>query len=304
RWLSDGNIEFLGRIDHQVKIRGFRIEPGEIENRLTRHESIKDAVVIARDTPGGEKYLCAYYVTIAEDLPDSLIWEYLSGYFPDYMVPAYFVMLDHMPLTPNGKVDRKALPEPRITSRPHHIPPRDETERQVAVIWSDLLEIEADQISIHDNFFKSGGHSLKAVSHVNRVHKTFDIELPLSQFFALPTIKEVAAFIKEARKSTYQTIVPAEAKEYYPLTSAQKRLYILQQRNEADTSYNISVCFRLEGDVGTERFETVFKNLVTRHESLRTSFFQVNDLLVQRVHNTGELENPFSPVIPANGHNG
>ncbi|MCP5046744.1 MAG: amino acid adenylation domain-containing protein, partial [bacterium] len=284
RWLPDGNIEFMGRIDHQVKIRGFRIEPGEIEDRLTRHESVKDAVVIDRDTAGGEKYLCAYItVTTGDDLQDSRIRDYLSGYFPDYMVPAFFVMLDHMPLTPSGKVDRKALPEPRITKRAHHIPPRDETERQLAEIWSDLLEMEAHQIGIDDNFFQIGGHSLKAVTHLNRVHKAFDIQLPLSRFFTSPTIKEVATFIKEARKITYQTIKAAEEKEYYPLTNPQKRFFLFQRLEPGDTSYNMPDIMLLEGAIEKERFQNTFKRMIRRHESLRSSFHMVAGEPVQIV---------------------
>ncbi|MCP5051323.1 MAG: amino acid adenylation domain-containing protein, partial [bacterium] len=289
RWLGDGNIEFLGRIDHQVKIRGFRVEPGEIENRLIRHQLIKEAVVIARDTPGGEKYLCSYFtVTTGEEFPDSLARNYLSRYFPDYMVPAYFVMLDHIPLTPSGKVDRKALPEPRLTSRSGHIPPRDETERQLAMIWSQVLEMEVRQIGIHDNFFRIGGHSLKAVSHINRVHKTFDIELPLSRFFKSPTIHDVASFIKESRKSTFQAIEPAEEKEYYSLTNAQKRFFLFQRLEPRNTSYNMPEIILLEGVMEKDELQIVFNQMIRRHESLRTSFHLV----------AGESVQMVSPPVP------
>ncbi|MCP5054527.1 MAG: amino acid adenylation domain-containing protein, partial [bacterium] len=293
RWLPDGNIEFLGRMDHQVKIRGFRIEPGEIENRLTCHEGIKDAIVIARETAGGEKYLCAYYVTINEALPDSRARDYLSGYLPDYMVPAYFVKLDQIPLTPNGKVNRKALPVPDITSSSRYVAPRDDTEKQLVEIWSDLLEVEVDRIGIDDNFFQIGGHSLKAMTYLNRLHKTFDIQLPLSRFFTSPTIRAVAAFIKETRKSTYYAIEPAEEKEYYPLTNAQERFFLFQRLEPGDASYNMPEIMLLEGLMEKEKFHAAFKQMIRRHESLRTSFHMVEGEPVQKVHDHLEFEIEF-----------
>ncbi|MCP5053644.1 MAG: amino acid adenylation domain-containing protein, partial [bacterium] len=293
RWMADGNIEFLGRIDQQVKIRGFRIEPGEIENRLSRHESVKDAVVIARDGPGGEKYLCAYIIPVEGELTDSRARDYLAAYFPDYMVPSYFVKLDSMPLTPNGKVDRKALPEPGITSLSRHIPPRDETERRLASIWSGILGIDAGEIGIDDGFFQLGGHSLKAITQINRVHKVFGIRMPLQVFFDSPVIREVAHFIHGARSDVYHAIEPVETRDYYPLSSAQKRLFILHQMAPGATAYNLPGVLRLKGSLDRHRLEGAFKSLIHRHESLRTSFRVIEGEPVQEIHPPMDFEIPI-----------
>ncbi|MCH7324065.1 non-ribosomal peptide synthetase, partial [Solibacillus sp. MA9] len=160
RWLPDGNIEFLGRIDNQVKIRGFRIELGEIENRLLQHESIKEVVVLAKETKTNEKYLCAYVVS-NKGIKDLNLKSYLNGSLPKYMVPSYFVQMEKMPLTPNGKLNRKVLPEPDLEEITNdYEAPRNEMEEVLARIWCEVLKIE--KVGINDNFFEIGGHSLKA----------------------------------------------------------------------------------------------------------------------------------------------
>ncbi|MDP4147631.1 MAG: non-ribosomal peptide synthetase, partial [Bacillota bacterium] len=166
RWLPDGNIEFIGRIDNQVKIRGFRIELGEIEIQLLKHEEIKEAVVIDREDKEGNKYLCAYVVSNKE-ITVTELRNHLSKELPDYMVPAHFMELQNMPLTPNGKIDRKALPEPGgdINTGVEYIAPRNEIEEKIAKVWSEVLGVET--IGIDDNFFALGGHSLKAIQVVS-----------------------------------------------------------------------------------------------------------------------------------------
>ncbi|MCP5047790.1 MAG: amino acid adenylation domain-containing protein, partial [bacterium] len=169
RWLEDGNIEFLGRIDHQVKVRGFRVEPGEIESHLLRHDYIKEAVVIPRKEHSGENFLCVYYVPVEAkgisdpNLDPASLKEYLSGILPHYMVPSFFVPIAQMPLTPTGKIHRGALPEPVIEPGENYTAPANETEEKLVAIWSGVLGIAADKISINDHFFRLGGHSLKAV---------------------------------------------------------------------------------------------------------------------------------------------
>ncbi len=201
RYLSDGNLDFLGRIDHQVKIRGFRIELGEIETVLLKHESVLDAVITVREDVPGDKRIVAYVVlrqeatTTVEELHI-----FLARKLPDYMQPSAFLLLPSLPLTPNGKVDRKALPAPDRRPRQFEtdfVAPRTETEQTLSGIWTDLLRI--DEIGVHDNFFKMGGHSLLATQLISRVRTTFNLELPLQVVFERPTIAAMAEEIETIR---------------------------------------------------------------------------------------------------------
>jgi fengycin family lipopeptide synthetase D len=199
RWLGDGNIEYFGRKDQQVKIRGFRIEIGEIENLLLKKPGIKEAAVTAREAKDGDKYLCAYYV--AEGLnqeqetgPDALgLRMFLQEKLPDYMIPSLFMELEKFPLTPGGKIDRKALPEPKVKAAVEYKPPRNEMEKQLQKIWQEIFESE--HIGIDDDFFAIGGHSLKAAVMLSKIHQTFNITLPLGEVFKSTTIKALAEYI-------------------------------------------------------------------------------------------------------------
>jgi amino acid adenylation domain-containing protein len=290
RWLPDGNIEFIGRIDHQVKIRGFRIELGEIESQMSAHNEIKDVVVLPKkDLQGNHRYLCAYFVSDSE-LSITRLREFLSKSFPDYMIPSYFIQLDRIPLTPNGKVDRRALPETELAADREYIAPRDELEKQMVRIWSEVLNVS--QMGIDDDFFELGGHSLKATILISRIHKVFNIRVPLADFFRKPRIREFAELIKGAAgdNDKYAAIKPVEKKEYYPLSSSQKRLYIMQQTDLQSTGYNMPSIMWLEGIVEKARLEKAFGRLIQRHESLRTSFAIQEGDPVQRVHNKVEFE--------------
>jgi amino acid adenylation domain-containing protein len=203
RWLADGNIEFLGRIDHQVKVRGYRIELGEIENQLLKHDEIKEAIVIIKDAreergeqeTGGEgKYLCAYMVS-GKKLDISTLREELSLHLPDYMIPSYFMQIDRMPLTANGKIDKKVLPAPEVKPGKDHTAPRNRLERQLVQLWSMILGIEPGVIGIDSNFFQLGGHSLKASIMMKKIHETFDVKVSLAEIFKTPTIKGIASLI-------------------------------------------------------------------------------------------------------------
>ncbi|HLP46705.1 MAG TPA: amino acid adenylation domain-containing protein, partial [Candidatus Kapabacteria bacterium] len=255
RWLPDGNIEFLGRIDHQVKLRGFRVELGEIENRLLKYPGIKGSLVLDREEKNGDKYLCAYIVSIHENIIPGLR-EYLAKELPGYMIPSYFVQLEKFPLTPNGKIDRKALPKPELKSGDSYIAPRDEIEKKLVEIWSNVLgrdELHAVQletsIGIDDNFFQLGGHSLKATILVSKIHKLFQVNIPLTEIFKTPTIQELANYIKTSFKNKFVSIYPVEKRKYYPLSSAQKRLYILYQLEPQGVGYNIPFFSILEGEI-------------------------------------------------------
>ncbi|GEM_PF-4741361 len=190
---KDGNVEFLGRIDHQVKIRGFRIELGEIENTLRKHESIKECIVIVQGE-GSEKSLCAYLVQ-EKVLSSEEIRTYLHNYLPDYMIPTYFITLDKLPLNSNGKVDRKVLPLPELSTNVEYQAPSNAIEERLAKLWSEVLGIPQGEISVNANFFSIGGHSLKATILVSKIQKEFDVLLPLREIFQSPTISAIATIL-------------------------------------------------------------------------------------------------------------
>jgi len=298
RWLPDGNIEFLGRIDHQVKIRGCRIELGEIESHLAEHEDIKEAVVKVWENENADKYLCAYITpeNKGSKLPEtSRMKEYLMKLLPEYMVPSYFVELDELPLTTNGKVDRKALPEPdgSINTGEEYEAPRNEIEKKLAVIWQEILKL--DKIGINDSFFELGGHSLKATAMIARVYKEASVEIPLKEIFKAPTIKALGEYIRKQEASKYKEIEKAVPLSVggepgcYPSSSAQKRLYTLQQIETGGTGYNMPAIFEVEGQLEEESLKNTFCELIKRHESLRTSFYIAGEEIIQKIHKEVEL---------------
>jgi acyl carrier protein len=196
RYLRDGNIEFIGRIDNQVKIRGFRIELGEIESVLNNHPQINQAVVIVREDISGNKSLVAYVITKNESLTTKQLRELLFEKLPEYMVPAAFVTLDSLPLTPNGKLDKKALPAPDSSSiqLENFVPPSNPTEEILATIWENILGVE--KVGIHHNFFELGGHSLLATQVISRINQAFSVEITLQSLFEKPTIAGLEERIK------------------------------------------------------------------------------------------------------------
>ena len=302
RWLPDGNIQFLGRIDYQVKIRGFRIELGEIENRFRKHESVKEAVVIAKDDPQGGKYLVAY-LAAERELTVAKLREYLAQELPDYMLPSYFVMLERMPLTPNGKVDRKALPEPvpGFNTGVEYVAPANATEERVALLWQDILGLE--KVGTKTNFFELGGHSLKATTLISRIHQEFGVDVPLREVFRTPTVAGLAQFINGAKESIYSAIQPVDRREYYPMSSAQKRLYVLAQLDTTGTAYNLPAIMRVEGNLDRTRFEEAFRQLVARHETLRTSFEMWDGEPVQKINEEAEFHITYLESTPEEAEN-
>ncbi|MEC0556010.1 non-ribosomal peptide synthetase, partial [Bacillus haynesii] len=237
KMLPDGNIQFLGRVDQQVKIRGYRIEPGEIENQLLKYEKIEEAAVLAREDGDHDPYLCAYVKPKKEVEPEK-IRAFLKKSLPDYMIPQHFVQLDRLPLTVNGKVDKKSLPVPERSAAMdrRYEAPRDQMEEKLVSIWEEALGI--NKIGINSNFFEVGGHSLKAAALVSTIHKELNVKLPLRQIFETPTIKGLREYIGAAKESAFTSIGKAEEKPYYRLSSAQKRLYILCQAG-SHVAYNM-----------------------------------------------------------------
>ncbi|QHH20288.1 plipastatin non-ribosomal peptide synthetase PpsC [Bacillus subtilis] len=285
RWLPDGNVEFLGRTDDQVKIRGYRIEPGEIEAALRSIEGVREAAVTVR-TDSGEPELCAYI----EGLQRNKVRAQLERLLPGYMIPAYMIEMEQWPVTPSGKLDRNALPAPGgAADAETYTAPRNVTEMKLSQLWEDVLK--NGPVGIHDNFFDRGGHSLKATALVSRISKEFDVQVPLKEVFAHPTVEGLATVIREGTDSPYEAIKPAEKQETYPVSSAQKRIYVLQQLEDGGTGYNMPAVLELEGKLNPERMDRAFKELIKRHESLRTSFEQdAGGDPVQRIHD----EVPFT----------
>ncbi|MCK4261003.1 MAG: amino acid adenylation domain-containing protein, partial [Halanaerobiales bacterium] len=289
RMLPSGDVEIMGRADHQVKLRGVRIELGEIENQLLQFEKVKEAVVVALEDETNNKYLSAYIEVEGQKLDTSEIREFLQKRLPDYMIPTYFVQLEEMPLTPNGKIDRKALPVPgKNDTGVEYVAPQNEIEEKLVEIWSEVLGVE--EIGINHNFFDIGGHSLRAATLVAKIHQKLDVEVPLKEVFANSTVKKLAEYIQKADKNIYIEIKPIEKREYYPVSSAQKRLYVLNRLEGAGTTYNMPRTMIVEGSLEVERFSESFKTLINRHESLRTSFKTIDGDIVQRVHEVVDFE--------------
>ncbi|MCP4151723.1 MAG: hypothetical protein GY757_28525, partial [bacterium] len=265
--------------------------------RLAAHKDVKEAVVMARTGKRDEKYLCAYIVLTGKQQGAGTgspieIDEYLSQELPDYMIPSYIIPLEGIPLTPNGKVDTKALPEPAVETGAENERPRNETEEKVAAIWAEVLGIEKESIGINSDFFKMGGHSLKATVMAARIHKAFDTILPLSEIFTAPTVREMARKIQTTPgdETRYTPIPTAEKRTNYYLSPAQKRQYILSTMETDSIAYNMPSILTLEGDIQEEKLEETFKHLVQRHESFRTTFRMEAEEPVQEIHEEVEFK--------------
>ncbi len=281
RRLADGKIEFIGRIDHQVKIRGYRIELGEIESQLLTLDGIKEALVIDRADHDGEKYLSAYLVT-HEELEVSKIKEHLENTLPNYMIPTYFIQLDKIPLTLNGKINTRALPDSIEMNNETYIAPRNSIEEKLLVIWKEVLGRE--ELGVTDNFFELGGHSLKATRLMAMIYKEMNVNLSIMKIFECPTIATLAKAVEEEERELYSAIKPAEEMEFYPLSFAQKRIFVMNQLEENDISYNMPWTMKIEGKLDRERLENAVLQLVRRHESLRTGFDFIDGQPAQKIY--------------------
>jgi amino acid adenylation domain-containing protein/non-ribosomal peptide synthase protein (TIGR01720 family) len=294
RWMPNGAIELVGRTDFQVKIRGYRIELGEIENQLLKYEEIRETVVTAIKDKSGDLSLCAYIVPhhfgSMHMIDRAELRGFLSRQLPGYMVPTYFVLLKSLPLTPNGKIDRKILPQPEMPGDEEYVAPRTETEIRLVKVWSDVLHLEEENIGIDANFFDLGGHSLNAISLSSKIHKELNAKVELTDIFKTPTIRELAELIKGVKEERFFSIKPTEEKEYYRASSTQKRLYLLQQMETENIFYNMQQILELGEKVDREKLEKTMRQLIKRHESLRTSFHMMNEKLLQKIHNEVEFK--------------
>lgn len=281
RYRSNGDLEFLGRNDHQVKIRGYRIETSEIAAHLVAHEKIDQAVVTAHEYGPGDTRLVAYIKTSGAD--NTELRRYLAVRLPSYMIPSTFVTLHDFPLTPNGKVDRKALPAPnRAPAAGAAQPPRTHYERVVGVIWAEILDAAVP--SVHENFFAIGGHSLLAIQAVNRINETFDIDLEVRALLDTPTIEGLAAEVDTAsrrprniagRRDPVPGGLPVRA------SLGQERMWLLQQMSPNRPGYHLSVELRIKGRLDVDALQSALDLVTRRHQSLRTRLRWSGDKLWQ-----------------------
>ncbi|MGO1070384.1 amino acid adenylation domain-containing protein, partial [Lysobacter sp. CA199] len=282
RWSADGALDYLGRNDFQVKIRGFRIELGEIEARLIECAGVREAAVLAREDAAGEKRLVAY--CLGDDTLDiGALRETLASRLPEYMVPSAFVRLDAWPLTPNGKLDRKALPAPDDSAyaRRAYEAPQGAMEERLATIWAELLRVE--QVGRHDDFFELGGHSLLAVQLASRVRKTLDVELSMRDLFEQPTLWKLAAHVTVGKRSDSSGIATVARQAFMPLSQAQQRLWFLSQIDGASSAYHLWDGRRLRGALDLTALAHALDEVVARHEVLRTRFVLVDGQPMQQI---------------------
>ena len=298
RVLEGGDIEYLGRIDFQVKIRGFRIELGEIESVLDQHPAVREAVVLAREDSPGEKRLVAYLVCSGEAPRAAELRAFLKEKLPEYMVPAAFIALAALPITGNGKVDRKALPAPEasIVEARVHVAPRGPVEEGIAAIFAEVLRVP--QVSARDGFFELGGHSLLATQAVARIRSAFGVELPLRILFEAPTPAELAGEVERAlqgglRRAT-APLTRADRGAPLALSFAQERLWFLNQFEPEDTSYIVPLALRLEGALDPAALQRALAALVARHEVLRTTFTTIDGRPVQVIRASLDLPLPLT----------
>ncbi|MGR0134579.1 pyoverdine non-ribosomal peptide synthetase PvdD [Pseudomonas aeruginosa] len=272
RFQADGNIEYIGRIDHQVKVRGFRIELGEIEAALAGLAGVRDAVVLAHDGVGGTQlagYVVADSAEDAERLRESLR-ESLKRQLPDYMVPAHLMLLERMPLTVNGKLDRQALPQPDASlSQQAYRAPGSELEQRIAAIWSEILGVE--RVGLDDNFFELGGHSLLATRVISRVRQEQQLDASLKALFERPVLEAFAQGL-ERTTDAVSTIPLADRQQPLALSFAQERQWFLWQLEPESAAYHIPSALRLRGRLDVDALQRSFDSLVARHETLRTRF--------------------------------
>jgi amino acid adenylation domain-containing protein len=288
RQRPDGNLEFLGRVDRQVKIRGVRLEPGEIEAVLRQHAAVRDAAVVPRPAPGGDRLIA--YVVLQADRREVLggLAGWLRSRLPEPLVPGAFVGLDSLPLTPHGKLDVAALPEPDWAhGAGGSAAPRSAVEELVAGLWAEVLGLEC--VGVHESFWDIGGHSLLATQVISRIHRLFGVELPLRALFEDATVEALSRRIDAALSASWDLDspsiepVPRDIGDL-PLSFAQQRLLFLEGLTPGTPLYNLLVALRVEGRLEREVLQGVFDELVRRHESLRTTFATSGRGAVQVIH--------------------
>jgi amino acid adenylation domain-containing protein len=293
RYREDGEIEHLGRNDHQVKVRGFRVELGEIETVVGRYGGVEQSVVVAREDVPGDKRLVAYF-TARERVEAGELRRYLKQELPDYMVPSGLVQLEQLPLTANGKLDRRALPAPQVRAEAtaQYVAPRTETEVLLARIWSEVLRVSG--VGVEDNFFELGGHSLLATQVMAQLNGALAMELPLRALFEYPQLgslaEQVEARVRAGGELKTTPLRAVESGAQVALSFAQQRLWFLDQLEPGSAAYHIPVVVRLSGPLQVEALAGAFSEVVRRHEALRTTFASAGGRPRQVIHEACGVE--------------
>lgn len=299
RWRQDGVLEHMGRLDFQVKVRGYRIELGEIETLLASHPQVARAVVAAREDRPGDVRLVAYVVAApgGESLGEAELVSHLKGSLPDYMIPQHLMLLDAIPLLPNGKIDRKSLPVPdmAIKREGEHIAPRNALERTIADVMAKVLGVP--EVSVDDDFFSLGGHSLLAAQLTSRINKELGITLSLRALFDGPTVAKLARLVDEHIQqhggeavAAREPIVHLAEQSHGPMSVMQERLYLLEQFNPGQVTYNVPSAHRLVGPMDPELFQLALQDMLQRQSALRTTVDLVDGEPMQVVHDRVELD--------------
>ncbi|HSL83168.1 MAG TPA: condensation domain-containing protein, partial [Thermoanaerobaculia bacterium] len=302
RWLPEGRVGFLGRLDRQVKLRGFRVEPGEVEAVLAGHPEVRTAVVTVREDRPGDRRLVAYFVPVDGAAPDpGAVRSYLADRLPDHLVPAACVALPELPLDPNGKADRRALPAPEggAAASPERTLPRGPLEEVVAGVWSDVLG--AGTVGVHDDFFDLGGHSLLATRVVARLRELTGVEVPLRRFFEHPTVAELARAVEALRGAGRPEPSLARRRDRSapaPASFAQERLWFLDRLDGGGAAYVVPGALRLGGALDAAALAGALSGVAARHEALRTRFEEEDGGPVQIVEPPAPV--PF-PVVELAG---
>ncbi|WP_370901544.1 amino acid adenylation domain-containing protein, partial [Chryseobacterium gossypii] len=271
RWVSGGNIEYLGRNDFQVKIRGFRIELGEIENALLKHPDIRQVAVLAKENKAGMKYLVGYYVS-DNGLNEEKLSEFLSETLPEYMVPNIFVHLKALPVTFNGKLDRKQLPEPGVKATREYMASTNELQEKLCQMYGEVLGINPESISIHDDFFRMGGNSIMAIKLISKIRLTLDMQANVAMIFEHKTVESLSAALTGNTPEDQITILPSkvDSLEEQRLSFAQERLWFIESYEGGSSAYNIPMTVTLSTETDIAALCKALETVILRHEILRT----------------------------------
>ncbi|WP_338264420.1 non-ribosomal peptide synthase/polyketide synthase [Corallococcus caeni] len=302
RWLADGQLEFLGRLDGQVKLRGFRVELGEVESALRALPDVRDVAAVVREDTPGFKRLVAYVVQPEATFSPEALRQALARRLPEYMVPSALVRMDALPLSPSGKVNRNGLPVPpeEAASEVGFQAPMSAVERVIADIWASLLVVP--RVGLQDHFFELGGHSLLATQVVSRLREAFQVDLSLRVVFEAPTVAQLAARLEEqlhgANRRPVPPLVPQLRGELVPQSFSQQRLWFVSQLDTSAHAYNLPLITRLRGRLDTHALEDALNALIQRHEVLRTTFDEVDGQPVQRIGPAWKLTLKRADVDP------
>lgn len=298
RYLANGDIEFIGRLDDQVKVRGFRIELGEVEKQLSDQKDVNSALVMAKMLAGSQQLVG--YVKPSITLKDHEHGEFIaklkngvSNHLPNYMVPSVIIIMMEWPLTPNGKIDKKALPAPDSSAlQGQYVAPKSEIEHSLVSIWAELLDIDADKLSTEANFFELGGHSLLSIRLVSSIRSHFAVDLPIQTVFNITTLAELANTIANHQGETVNATVDtiARDKDNYQASFAQQRLWFIDQLQGGTPEYNMPMAFNVEGQLSLSLLTAVFNHIIERHEVLRTVYIEVNGEAMQHIRPMSEIE--------------